>query len=340
MKIKSKTVLELLELANHYPSPHNGQPIRVRQIDDNQLELFFDKQRGLQAADISFIFSFVSMGVFAEHLKFCAQALGHEIEIILSLPNESDLRGAGLILFARGRVKWSVRQPNQDKISVIEKRQTSRKKYYQGISQSLATSLIDFASSNDMKLVQLSSIQAQKTIWLNQRAVFDDMFDEPVRQELSHWLRYNQQQKLDKSDGLSYDCMELNGKLLKYIVDRPGIIRVPLISRAIKEYYLRTMKDNSSVFYMMAPFMKNRDAYNVGTAAMHIWLLLSKSNSYIHPLGTIMSNHNAHTDFLQLVGEKNESRAESYLVFIFRAGKSKPPAKSVRIPTENHLILE
>ena len=50
MKDKQQVIQELFELANHYPSPHNGQPIEARALNEGSFELFF----GLQAAEISF----------------------------------------------------------------------------------------------------------------------------------------------------------------------------------------------------------------------------------------------------------------------------------------------
>src|SRR6185437_4109581 len=117
------------------------------------------------------------------------------------------------------------------------------------------------AAQEDMRLNKLSKQQAQQAIWLNQRAVFDDMFDKAVSQELDHWLRYSKQEKESKRDGLSYDCMEINGSLMKTAVHHPGVLRFPGLSPIIKQYYLRTMSDNSDVFYMMAPFGNGQHAF-------------------------------------------------------------------------------
>lgn len=335
-----QNINNLLELANLYPSPHNGQPIRLKQTGENSFDIYFERERGLQAADISFIFSFVSMGVFTEHMSLCAQALGHKFSYSLDLPKEEDLRGHGVIKFAKCSLKWNIAEPDPSLLEMLHFRQTSRKKYYEGISQELSSVIEKLAADGGMSLVKLDDQQAKSTIWLNQRAVFDDMFDEPVRQELDHWLRYSKRQKLAKKDGLSYDCMELNGSLMKLIVDHPKILRMPGISWVTKEYYLRTMTDSSNVYYMLAPFASGQDAFDVGLIVMKVWKEIALRRYYLHPFGTIMSNHAAHKDFLKLVNVEHESREHDYLVFIFRCGKSKLPHPSLRIPFQNHLILE
>jgi hypothetical protein len=271
-------------------------------------------------------------------MSYCARALGHVVDFKLELPKERELRGDGLIKFARCDIKWNKETPDVALKQSIMFRQTSRKKYDEGLGNDLVQKLETIAKNHNMDLRQLDSRRAKQTIWLNQRAVFDDMFDEPVRQELDHWLRYSKAQKEAKKDGLSYDCMELNGNLLKFIVDHPKTLRLPVISSLIKQYYLKTMKDSSDVFYMLAPFASEDDSYNVGIVIMRIWMELSQQKKYLHPFGTIMSNHAAHQDFLKLVDVQQESREDSYLVFIFRGGRSATPATSLRIPVTDHLV--
>lgn len=341
MIIKNRDyLLELLELANNYPSPHNGQPIRVRPVSENRFDLYFENSRGLRGAEISYIFSFVSMGVFAEHLARSAEALGHELELKLDLPKEQSLHDDGAVRFAKCSISWASGQRDALLTRVIRSRQTSRKKYYEGIDADIARKVTDLAKNQGMRLVQLDQNQVHQAIWLNQRAVFDDMFDVEVRKELDQWLRYNKKQKYSFKDGLSYDCMEINGVIMKSIVKFPWILRTPGMSRLLKSYYLRTMKDDSSVFYMTAPFGSEMDAYEVGEVIVKMWLSITRAGGYIHPFGTIMSNDQAHHDFIDIVGEKNESRGANYLVFIFRAGKSEIPVGSLRLGVKDHLLWE
>jgi hypothetical protein len=236
-------------------------------------------------------------------------------------------------------MEWDATEPDARIRSIIETRQTSRKKYHKGPSPELAQKLTRLISGS-MKLVEMDKSQTHEAIWLNQRAVFDDFFDEPVRRELDSWLRYSKAEKEEKRDGLAYDCMELNGRLMKFIVHHPGILHAPIISKFLKSYYLRTMADNSTVFYMLAPFKTGSDAYNIGVTIMKLWAEVTHAGDYLHPFGTIMSNQNAHADFLKLAGIVNESREVNYLVFIARIGKSDVPVRSLRLPYQEHLIME
>ncbi len=328
-----------LRLLNRYPSPHNGQPIRLKQTNSDSFEIYFDRERGLQSSDISYIFSFVSMGVFIRYMESVAHSLGHDVTYTLSLPKVTEIKGEGIILFARVEVKWDSVDQDLTLKKALEFRQTSRRKYTTAPSESLIKSLAGLSDSTQ-PLVGLDKKQSEQAIWLNQRAVFDDMLDEPVRKELDHWLRYSKQEKETKKDGLSYDCMEISGAAMKFAVDHPRILKAPGISWVLQQYYLRTMRDKSRVFYMLSPFSNEKQAFGVGLKIMDVWNEVSLAGHYLHPFGTIMSNHAAHQDFLKVAGVKDESREQKYLVFIFRVGISEPPAKSERLPYNKHLIIE
>lgn len=328
---------QLLTLANHYPSPHNGQPIRLHPTEKG-FDLFFEKSRGLQGAKDSLLFSFVSMGVFVEHFRLAAQALGHRVEVTVALPQTETLAGSGLVQFASAKMDWDAATPDAALHSTLERRQTSRKKYTEGPDPEIVQLLTNTFAVAGMDLRQLSKEQSQEVIWLNQRAVFDDLFDEPVRKELDHWLRYNKKQKETYRDGLSYDAMEINGAALKSVVRHPAVLRLPGISSLLKTYYTRTMRDKSSVLYVQSAFRTESDAYAIGIQIMRSWVQIAEKGYYLHPFGTIMSNHQAHADFLNIAGIGDET-LDSYLVFIFRLGKSDPPVRSLRIPYEKHLLL-
>ncbi|MDB5184704.1 MAG: hypothetical protein JWN38_512 [Candidatus Saccharibacteria bacterium] len=340
MSNQQQTLHTYLELVNRYPSPHNGQPIRLKPLAEGRFEVYFERSRGLQLSEISYIFSFVSMGVFMRHLALCAEALGHSLDYELSLPKVTELRGEGPVRFAMATLQWDVGTADEALHKALQFRQTSRKKYHQGVTDEVAAAVVELAAKVHMKLTRLSAPQAKQAVWLNQRAVFDDMFDEPVRLELDHWLRYSQAEKQAKRDGLSYDCMELNGRSMKWIVAHPKILRAPGISWLLKQYYLRTMTDSSDVFYMLAPFRTERQSFDVGLTIMDMWTQISAQGYYLHPFGTIMSNQAAHRDFLELAGVHDESLAENYLVFIFRAGTSAPPVPSLRLDYTQHLLME
>lgn len=327
----------LLELANFYPSPHNGQPMVVRASSSRRLEIGFDTSRGLSAVPISYLFSFVTIGVFIRHLELCAAALGHRASVELALPPAADMAGPAVLPCGVVKLEYDVVPPDATLEHRLRTRQTSRKRYDTGLNPQQVAQLHAIASGPGMKLVIAEPHQAAKVIWLNQRAVFDDMFNEPVRRELDHWLRYTHEQKEQTRDGLAYDCMELSGPVLKAIVKHYRLLRWPVVASLLRQYYLRTMSDHSTVGYVVAPFETEQQSYQIGRYVIDLWLHLTAQGAYLHPFGTVVANEQAHADFARLVGLSGETRA-NYVSFIFRAGFSDQPVRSDRIPYDHHLL--
>ena len=335
---ENTNLTQLLELANHYPSPHNGQPIEMKQRDGSTFDIYFQKERGLQAAEVSYLFSYVTMGVFIYHLSLCAEALGHKFSYTLELPALKSLNGEGFLRFASCRIEFSVMPVNKELLDTLIFRQTSRKKYFEGVDSQLSEEMIKIAAQKHLQLYKMNRADTHQAIWLNQRAVFDDMFDNAVREELDHWLRYSKREKESKKDGLAYDCMELNGRAMKFLVRHYKVLRVPGISQLLKQYYLRTMSDNSDAYYLLTPFSNEQEAFDVGLAVMQIWQAVATKRYYLHPFGTIMSNLAAHKDFLKLAHIEHEDIHKNFLVFIYRCGKSEKPHASLRLPVKEHLF--
>jgi hypothetical protein len=338
MKTNKQALENFLELLNRYPSPHNGQPIELKQLDDINFELYFETKRGLQAAEVSYLFSFVTMGLFVTYMSMCAEAFGYSCDISVDLPSLADLKSDGSLRFAKCAIENNDAKPNEKLLQTLRFRQTSRKKYSAGLNNDLSDRTIAIAANSKMQLVKMDQAGAHQAIWLNQRAVFDDMFDDAVRLELNNWLRYTKQEKVSKMDGLSYDCMELNGRAIKFIMNHYKILHMPGVSNLLKKYYLRTMSDSSDVYYMLTPFSNEQEAFDVGCTVMQIWAEIAAEGYYLHPFGTIMSNSAAHKDFLKLVNIEHENVHKNFLVFIYRAGESEKPNTSMRIPISQHLL--
>jgi len=339
MAENTKQLDELVDLLRTYPSPHNGQPMVLVKRSENQFDICFETDRGLSAMPISYLFSFVTVGVFARFVERCAEALGHKADIQLSLPSELAMANPGLLRCGVVTFTYDVGSGDSDLRDAIRFRQTSRKKYMSGLTGPEKSSAELLAKKHGIKVAFLSPAKAHQTIWLNQRAVFDDMFDPAVRKELLHWLRFSAREKHEKKDGLSYDCMEMSGNMLRFVCRHFRVLRWPLVAPMLKSYYLRTMRDESSVGYALAAFTTPADAAKIGECVSDLWLELSRQHKYLHPFGTIVSNKQAHADFVKLAGIEGENRRENYVVFIFRAGSSPTPVRSERLNKE-HFIRE
>jgi hypothetical protein len=327
-----------IELLNRYPSPHNGQPMILEPMQDGKHDVYFDTSRGLTATPISNLFSFVTVGVFFRYVELCAAAAGLKVSSDIALPKVDEMGTGKRLSCGSFRIEQSSVNPDTELATALEFRQTSRKKYDEGLTAEEQAALTSVGSGESTRLMFLNHADSMKAVWLNQRAVFDDMFDTSVRTELKHWMRFDPKEKIEKKDGLAYDCMELSGASLKFVFKHYRILHWPVIKGMLRRYYIRTMKDSSTVGYMSAPFETEDQAYEIGRRVMDVWIELSKRGKYLHPFGTIVSNDEAHKEFARLVGLNTEDRASNYIVFIFRAGMSEKPVVSERIDIKNHLL--
>jgi hypothetical protein len=311
---------KFIELINTYPSPHNGQPMVMRKSGQGTYDVFFETSRGLSATPISYLFSFVTVGAFMRYVELCAQALGHTADVQASLPDDaSSMATPGRLYCGTVRIDFAAGGPVSALEEAIRFRQTSRKKYSSGLTD--------------------GEKETAKHLAQRQRAVFDDMFNPAARAELMHWLRFTHEEKVAKRDGLSYDCMELSGSALRFVCRNYRALRWPIVAPLLKRYYLRTMKDDSTVLYVSGAFVRPADAYAIGQFISNFWLDLSKNGAYLHPFGTIVANDEAHAEFVRLVEHGGEDRASNYVVFICRAGRSEPPVRSERLDL-THILEE
>lgn len=329
---------QFISLLNRYPSPHNGQPMTLELGDDGSYSVYFDTSRGLTATPISTLFSFVTIGVFFRYIEQCATATGLKALLDVQLPRVEEMNSGKSLLCGTFRIEQDSEGPDTGLMTALLFRQTSRKKYHEGLNAQDKGALEAIDTKKDIKLRFLDHTDSMQTAWLNQRAVFDDMFNPDVRDELKHWMRFDAKEKTTKKDGLAYDCMELSSASLKFVFRHYRILHWPLIKSLLRHYYIRTMKDDSTVGYVVAPFEQEDQSYEIGRRVMDLWVELSRREKYLHPFGTIVSNDDAHRDFAKLVGIADEDRAKNYVVFIFRAGRSEKPVESERIEINDHLL--
>ena len=86
------------------------------------------------------------MGVFIYHLSLCAKALGHKFSYSVQLPPVDSLKGSGVVQFAACQIEFSGQPGDQTLLDTLAFRQTSRKKYFEGVDESLSAEMIKIAS--------------------------------------------------------------------------------------------------------------------------------------------------------------------------------------------------
>ncbi len=322
-----------------YPSPHNSQPIRVKIIDDFNLEVYYDKHYGLPAESFGAQFGYVCTGIFLYSLKVIANHYGYEAYEELHLSEMDFTNDIRLHLMAKIELKKLDSPEDSELYESFLKRQTSRIPY--------DNKLVDEDALNEAKQIaikygQILKVESdatvvRKIIDINQKTLFLDMENDAVYNELMEWLRFSEEEAKTKADGLSASTMLINGSVLKFFMKHRGLWKMPIIGTIVKKIYLNTMKGVRQVAWLTGPFTSHEDFINSGKCFMEVWLCLTKHNVHLHPYGTVITNSQSHKAFVQLVQEKEE---DEMAWMLFRLGYSDIPPKSYRRPLENMIIEE
>lgn len=330
----------IMELAQLYPSPHNGQPIKLKVIDNSHATVFFDTARGLFASELGYKFSYLTVGVFVEFFVRSADALGYQVSFEPLLTAVDSKRGPYLHNFGGLVINGGKQKSKTEAINLLKSRQTSRNSYSSEVpSDSLVGSLKKTASQGGQVLATTrDSEKVKKIMWLNQTTLFSDLQAGHMRQELDHWLRYTKHQARTKRDGLSAVCLRIPGWLMFLAVKQPWLVTNRLTNSFFRTMYMRTMRQVPSVAWLQGPFATYEDYITSGRTFMSVWLELTKQGYYLHPYGTIPTNPAILDKFAAVVGADQKSQGLVWM--IFRFGKSAEPPRSYRLPLEQHFVEE
>jgi len=324
----------IIDLARWCPTVHNLQPHRVKVLSENKATLFYDAARLLPVGDPDEIFTRVALGIFIEHLSIAASAYGKKITIA-KLYDYSD-KQKGLTAFAELEIE------NQTESEVITpdtimKRRTSRgeyfpksisKKTYSKIKNEADKAGHNFKCSNNLELVEFLKE-------VNQEALFNDLANDAMRNELDGLFRYSEQEAQSKQDGLSAKCMGFNGTLLKNVFRNHKKWISGFRSKILGKTYSDSLDGTQSIGWLQGSFTKTEDFVRAGKLLARVWLRITEDGAYIHPFGSLVTNQTA---YQKIYKRLYPSQNEGHFWLIFRIGFSKRPARSLRLDLSEIIV--
>ncbi len=326
---------ELVEYARWCPTVHNLQPHRLKVISKNEAHLYYDPTKLLAVEDPQAIFTTIALGIFIECLSVAASP--HKLKIEITKLYEPIVTSAKEItLFA------TLKLVKGDGIETLERslilqRKTSRL-HYDGKALSSETvfkikketekSEHQFFSTNDEKIVN-------EIISLNQKTLFEDLKSNEVRGELERLFRYTKEDAEKKKDGLWSECMCFSGSLLKSVFTHPKKWQKGLLKKLLKKNYTASFNGTKTICWLGGKFENEKDWLHAGKVLATNWLLLTKENAFIHPFGSLITNENAYKKINEICTQPNNGKK---IWMIFRAGYSKEPAHSFRLPVTEIII--
>ncbi len=327
--------MQLLEIAKWCPTVHNLQPQKIKIVSKETALLYYDPTRLLPEGDPNSVFATVAMGIFIEHLSIAASCFNYKVDITQVFDNIS-IHKKNNTVFAKLQLS---KRRNKEEIDskLIKKRRTSRIKYDgTPISKSLVATIKnecekfnnEFFYSSEKKLISIIKK-------INQEALFEDLDNDALREELNHLFRYNKKDAELKQDGLWAKCMGFAGALLKSVFQNHKKWEKGIRKHFLKETYISSFKGTASIGWFGGQFKNTDDYLNCGKMMARCWLLITKKGAYIQPFGSLVTNPKANKKINRAFTQPSTGKD---IWMVFRVGYSKLPARSYRLETKDYLI--
>ena len=338
-KSKSKEYsywIDIIEYARWAPSPHNMQPWKIEILSSKKATLYYNTERLLPAGDPDFKFMTMGMGIFIEYMNIAANKWGKHIEYTEKIEMLTD-KQKGNIPFCSLEIKDGKMEKNIDPEAIL-KRKTSRLHY---TGEAVPSYFMDILA-NEAKMHKSTlkySANDELVDWLNsvnQQALFHDLKDKAVREELDNLFRYTNKEAEMIPDGLSAKCMGFPGKLLHSVMNEHERWTKGFRSKALKKLYKNSFNGTKTISWVSGEWNSAEDMMRAGKLFGRIWLLVTQSGYVLQPMGSLITNTEAHQQIKSKLGGENDKEV---LWLIFRIGKSQEPPRSERYGT-THLTIE
>ncbi len=332
-----KQWMDILEYGRWAPSPHNTQPWLFQFEDDDTITLMYDPKRLIPGTNPTGSFMQVGFGILNETLSIAAAPMGLDIEVNY-LVDKLDANKEGPQALAKLKL---IPRKNEEKLNrqLILDRRTSRLPYNgEALPLDLLRELSEIAKEYN-HLFEFSSDQSQVdwVVRLNADTMFADMSETVARNEVGSWIRFSEASAKKKKDGLAAYAMHVPGVVMWLFVHANWIFNIPGVYQLVRWVYERTMRGTATVAWLSGPFDKPTDWEQAGHMMARIWLTMTKYNVFLHPFGSVITNHDAHKKMDEHF--KNDSR-EHDLWMLMRLGYGDTPPQAQRLPLEQMIIEE
>lgn len=336
-----KPWLEIGRHAQRAPSPHNTQPYRLKIIDDRTADVVFLPRRGLYVADPLGRFTWLTAGVFVEICSIAAHSLGFDIDIAFDyspMYPKGDVETPQTV--ARLRLTPAAKPPADLDANLILTRQTSRLAYDGTVCPpQVIEELKAEARRHDHAFETRSDAEAIRwVVELNKQALFHDLDDDRLRDELIKWLRFDAREEDLMNDGLSARCLTFSGPLLRSFFMQHRFWTLPVVRDIVGAVYGSTMKGIGTIGWLRGRYVTSADWVAAGKVMIRMWLMLTRSGFYWHPYGSVITSEEARLNMIDYLKLSDEGGGANMVWLLLRLGRSPVPPLSKRLPFEEIVL--
>jgi hypothetical protein len=173
---------------------------------------------------------------------------------------------------------------------------------------------------------------------LNRQALFHDLDNEPLRTELTRWLRFDAREEDLMRDGLSARCLTFLPRLFRSFFTNHRFWTLPGIRNIVGWVYGATMKGIGTIGWLRGPYRNNAEWVAAGACMIRLWLMLTERGIYWHPYGSVITSEDARQNMIRYLRLPEEAGGEDMVWLLLRLGRSKAPPLSHRLPLEEIIL--
>ncbi len=333
--MQPKIWLNILDYARRAPSPHNTQHWKFRLIDETHAVLLYDPARLLPVEDGKGQFMAAGFGIILEMISIAAAPHGLELKTtLLNVP--LDETKTEPTPFANLELVQRTTPEPLDRELILQRR-TSRLPYDEtAVPQHVLDELAAVADSFDNQLESSNDPKQVKFILdLNADTMFLDLRVKETRDEIGHWTRYSMAQAKRTGDGLAAYAMLFPGWMMTLFFKHNWVFQIPGVHQLCKWTYTRSMRGTKTVAWISGKFVEQADCINAGRMLARLWLTMTKHGIYLHPFGSVITNHRSH----QVMEDHfaNPNRRDP-LWLLVRLGQSDTPPQAMRLSLNDIIV--
>jgi nitroreductase len=322
--------LDILELAQRAPSPHNVQPWKVAIVSDTECRVYVDPARILPQEDTTGSFITSGMVMYLETMRYSAQNFGYELTYTISetyQPNQTNLQE-----FARVRLQPTTK-PAEYNRDVIASRRTSRLgQTKQDVPAAAQEALQRTARHYGAEYgFTAQPVLIEQMLALNVHALFQDLNTPSYHDEIVSWFRFGRRDSRMHKDGLDNRCMQIPLGEYYTSAKMPFILRAPGIRKLFARHYRKLLGPTYTLGWISGTFWDTADEVTAGKLLTAFWLELTRQGLYIHPFGNLVTNLPARREFEAAMAARD-------VWFVFRIGYTPEPPESYRHSVSQILI--
>ncbi len=321
-----------LEGARMAPSAHNTQPWRFAPQTDCIL-VRWESERMLLAGDPTLRDLYLSLGAAIESACLASARAG--VPLIFIPHPESDERTVGSLLPCDDAL-----DPNDLLLAKsLETRHTARTAHSpRPVSSEVLLSLHEEARRGNCTLyVMVEREGIHRLARLARQATASQFADAAIHAELWQWLRLDAKAPAYRRDGLTADCLNLQGASLALARLTLPPTRMRWLRRVGLHHLLAfdsqwTIQRSASLCLLTAPSASRVDLLQTGRVLMRLWLMAAAAGLSTHPVSALLDCSTTVAPTVAVFGAEQETPAS-----LFRLGATPAVARAPRLPAEELL---